>query len=350
MATQWLHRPDRRAHQQALADGLRAGCVAFALLFTVFAVWHAVEFQPAVALVMTPLALVTAALATASYALVRSRRLPTDRVHLLAAGLATAALVNCVVQLALTGSDELTLNVLLLIVGIGVCLVDPVWVAGLSVSFSAVWIAAELLYGPAGWAAGGVADLVIALVVAAMANVLRRRTLSRLLLAQNELRVLSERCELTGLLNRRGFLDAAQRRMTVGRPVTLWFIDVDDLKQVNDQHGHDVGDLLLLCVATALEEVFDEDLVARLSGDEFAVVEDEASPGAQAARLERLEQRLALPTTATGLAVHVSTGTATSRAGQDLSEVLSAADAAMYRDKAAKRSGRISAERRVVVP
>lgn len=349
MATRWLQRPDRRAHQEALADGLRAGCVAFALLFTVFAVWHAVEFEPAVARVMTPLALATAALAVAAYALVSRRRLPTDRAHLLAAGLATAALVNCVVQLALTGSDDLTLNVLLLVVGIGVCLVDPVWVAGLTVTFSAVWIAAEKLYGPSGWAVGGVADLIIAVAVAAMANVLRRRTLARLLLAQEELRVLSERDELTGLLNRRGFLDAALRRMTAGRPVTLWFIDVDDLKQVNDQHGHDVGDLLLLCVATALEEVFSDAVVARLSGDEFAVVEQEASLAAQADRLALLEQRLALPTAATGLPVRVSTGTATSSPGQELSEVLGAADAAMYRAKAARRRRRPSPEPHVVV-
>ena len=335
-----LRGAERRAYDEALADGLRAACVAFALLFTLFAGWHALEFEPAVALVMTPLALTTAALAAAAYASARRRRLPTERVHLLAAGLATAALVNCVVQLALTGTDDLRLNVLLLIVGIGVCLVDPLWVAGLTVALGATWIAAEAAYRPAGWDGGLVADLVIAGAVAAMANVLRRRTLSRQLRAQAELRVLSERCELTGLLNRRGFLDAALRRMSAGRPVTMWFIDVDDLKQVNDRHGHDVGDLLLLCVATALEEVFADAVVARLSGDEFAVVEDEASPTAQAERLARLEQRLALPASATGLPVRVSTGTATSVPGQDLSEVLSAADAAMYRDKAAKRPGR----------
>jgi hypothetical protein len=61
MATHWLHRPDRRAHQEALADGLRAGCAAFAVLFTVFAVWHAFDFGPEVARVMVPLALATGA-------------------------------------------------------------------------------------------------------------------------------------------------------------------------------------------------------------------------------------------------------------------------------------------------
>jgi PleD family two-component response regulator len=70
---------------------------------------------------------------------------------------------------------------------------------------------------------------------------------------------------------------------------------------------------------------------------------------AQSARLAQLEQRLALPTTATGLPVQVSTGTATSEPGQDLSELLSAADAAMYRAKAAKRRRQSDPLPRVVV-
>jgi diguanylate cyclase (GGDEF)-like protein len=172
-----------------------------------------------------------------------------------------------------------------------------------------------------------------------MANVLRRRTLSRLLQAQAALRELSQRCELTGLLNRRGFLEAAERRMDAGS-VTLWFLDVDDLKQVNDRHGHDVGDVLLLSVATALTDVFPDAVVARLSGDEFAVVEGEGPQPAVEERRHELWERMAEAAAATGLPVRVSTGTARSRPGQDLSEALSAADAAMYADNAAKRAAR----------
>lgn len=337
MSTTWLRRPDRLALDDALADGARAGCVAFGVLFTIFAVWHAVDFPPSIAVVMAPLALATAALALGIYAVLRRRPLPAGQAHVLSAVLAAAAFVNCLVQLVLTGSDHLTLNVLLLVIGIGVCLVDPVWVAGLTGSFAASWVVAIAVYGPQGQVWRTVADLLIGLTVAAMANVLRRRTLTRLLNAQDELRRLAERDELTQLYNRRGFLGAAERRMEAGEPVTLWFLDVDDLKQVNDLHGHDVGDLLLLCVAAALEEVFADAVVARLSGDEFAVLESAASPEALQERRRRLDERLALPAIATGMPLRVSTGTATSQPGQELSDVLSVADAAMYRVKLAKR-------------
>ena len=126
--------------------------------------------------------------------------------------------------------------------------------------------------------------------------------------------------------------------MSRGAPVTMWFIDVDDLKQVNDAHGHDAGDLLLLSVARALEDVFPDAVVARLSGDEFAVVEPEAGPESQARRRSRLEDRLAVTAGSPTGQASVSTGTATSRRGQPLAEVLRAADAAMYVTKQAKRA------------
>lgn len=335
-------RADRRAHEQALADGLRPGCLALAVLFAVFAGWHAVDFPFAVARVMVPLALLTAALAAAAYRVLRGGR-SVGHAHLLGAGLATAAFVNCLVQLVLTGDAHLTVNVTMLVVGIGVCLVDPLWVVGLSSSFAVTWVGAIALHGPDGQVSRTVSDLLIGLVVAIMANALRRRTLARLLQAQDELTRLAERCDLTGLLNRRGFLQAAERRMAAGEPVTLWFLDVDDLKPVNDRHGHDAGDALLLSVAGALTEVFPGAVVARLSGDEFAVAERASSPPEQVRRLARLEQRLAEAGARTGLPVRVSTGRATSVPGRGLSDLLSAADAAMYADKAFRRAARAGA-------
>jgi diguanylate cyclase (GGDEF)-like protein len=340
MATRRQLRPDRRAHDEALADGFRPSCAALALLFVVFAIWHAVDFPLSVARTMVPLALATAVLAGATYAVLTRRPLRAGQAHPVAAVLASAAFLNCLVQLVLTGDQHLTVNVLLLIIAIGVCLVDPLWAAGLIAAFALIWVAAVALQGVPGQVSRTVADLLIALIVAAMGNMLRRRTLSRLLQAQASLRALSERCELTGLLNRRGFLSAAELRMAGGHPVTLWFIDVDDLKQVNDRHGHDAGDLLLLSVARALEQVFSDAIVARLSGDEFAVLQGEATREQLAVRRRRLDDRLAMAAVAPHLPVQVSAGTATSRPGQDLSEVLSAADAAMYAVKAAKREAR----------
>jgi diguanylate cyclase (GGDEF)-like protein len=333
-------RSDRHAYGEALADGFRPSCSVLALLFLVFAVWHAVEFPPEVARTMVPVALASAALAGATYVVLGRRRLPPCRAHPLGAVLATVTFANCVVQFALTGDDHLTRNVLLLVIAIGVCLVDPWWIAGLTGGIATSWLVSVALLGTVGQVPRTAADLMIALCVAALASILRRRTLYRLLSAQARLRELSQRCELTGLLNRRGFLDAAERRMLAGHPVTLWFLDVDDLKQVNDRHGHEAGDLLLLAVARALEDVFPDAVVARLSGDEFAVVDADASAADLERRRRRLDARLAVCAGAPGLPVRVSTGTATARSGQDLGEVLGAADAAMYAGKAAKRAAR----------
>ena len=333
-------RTDRRAYADAIVDGFQPASAALGVLFLVFAGWHAVEFPFAISRVMVPLALATAALCAGMYAVLSHRSLRRDEAHPIAAVLVTATYLNCVVQLALTHNAHLTVNVLLLVIAVGVCLVDPYWVAGLTGGIAASWLVAIALQGPPGELSRTVADLLIALIVATMGNVLRRRTLERLLEAQARLRALSERCDLTGLLNRRGFLAAAERQRAGGRPVTLWFIDVDDLKQVNDRDGHDAGDGLLRGVATALQEVFPDAVVARLSGDEFAVLQVDPTSGDIGARQRRLDDRLALDSVLPGRPVQVSTGTATSRPGQPLSELLSAADAAMYVVKAAKRAVR----------
>ena len=83
--------------------------------------------------------------------------------------------------------------------------------------------------------------------------------------------------ELTGLLNRRGFLRIAGEEMHIaragGRGLTLIYIDVDGLKSVNDCYGHEDGDRLLVETAALLRRVFREtDAVARIGGDEFAVL------------------------------------------------------------------------------
>lgn len=102
---------------------------------------------------------------------------------------------------------------------------------------------------------------------------------------------------LTDLYNRRAleaFLDkqarAAQRR---GGPLTLILLDLDDFKEVNDTHGHPVGDLLLQEVAQALlSAVRGSDIVARLGGDEFAVLLPDTDLDAGVRLARRLRHRL----------------------------------------------------------
>ena len=88
---------------------------------------------------------------------------------------------------------------------------------------------------------------------------------------------LAMRDELTGLFNRRGFFELARSMMTTarltGQPLTLFFADLDGLKQINDQHGHEEGDDAIRAAAKVLLATFrQDDVVSRLGGDEFVIL------------------------------------------------------------------------------
>ena len=165
---------------------------------------------------------------------------------------------------------------------------------------------------------------------------------------QREMARLARTDPLTGLLNRRAFLEEIARNIErLDReevPGTLLFTDLDHFKRLNDQQGHEAGDRALCAVATLLRDaVRPTDLVARLGGDEFAIWLNGADHMTAAERAERL--RIDAPnvlTEMTGLEIPVLTlsmGIATRRAksGEDIEALMRRADAAMYE---VKRSGR----------
>lgn len=79
--------------------------------------------------------------------------------------------------------------------------------------------------------------------------------------------------EATGLHNRRYLYEAANKLLIGGELFTLCYLDVDGLKQVNDNHGHAAGDRYLKAVISAVQEqIREKDIMARIGGDEFAVV------------------------------------------------------------------------------
>jgi diguanylate cyclase (GGDEF)-like protein/PAS domain S-box-containing protein len=94
---------------------------------------------------------------------------------------------------------------------------------------------------------------------------------------EEELRALSLIDELTGLTNRRGFFPLAEQQLKLsnrlGRGLFMLYIDVDNLKRINDTSGHKEGDLVLIETANILKDCFREaDVIARISGDEFVVI------------------------------------------------------------------------------
>lgn len=154
--------------------------------------------------------------------------------------------------------------------------------------------------------------------------------------------------ELTGLRNRRGFADVAGQVLEVadrqGLACHVLFLDVDNMKELNDTLGHSAGDAGLRAVATTLKHVLRRsDVAARLSGDEFVVLSVGMDDDQRVGLEQRIRSELAsLRTTrAVGRAVGVSIGWAARPPGSDLAleELMVRADQVMYRDKKL-RSGR----------
>ncbi len=152
---------------------------------------------------------------------------------------------------------------------------------------------------------------------------------------------------LTGLANRVLFSERVAHSVSGNDPgvVSVLFVDLDDFKTINDSLGHRAGDDLLMAVAARLQTcVRDRDLVARLSGDEFAVLLDSAVDRQDAVAVaERLQDALRAPIEIEGREVLVSASVGIAvenRADIARPEVLlQAADVAMYRAKS-KGKGR----------
>lgn len=163
--------------------------------------------------------------------------------------------------------------------------------------------------------------------------------------AMRELKRLATRDALTGLLNRRAFdtvlAEEADRARRFGHPFALVLFDLDHFKSVNDTHGHPAGDAVLAAVARVLESgVRTIDRVARVGGEEFAVLLMETTAPEALAGAERLVEAVRVRPIAAGdalmLPVTISAGVATFPEHEG-AHLLQEADKALY---AAKRGGR----------
>lgn len=152
---------------------------------------------------------------------------------------------------------------------------------------------------------------------------------------------------LTGISNRRRFdqlLDSElERTAQSGTVLAVAYIDLDGLKQINDQHGHATGDIVLQEAARRLERIIDPaDMLARLGGDEYAIIFEPTNIAACQLRLRiraLFDTPIVISDTLT-IQCNASVGIAdTTSAGRNANDLVAAADHAMYDDKHDRQLG-----------
>jgi len=163
---------------------------------------------------------------------------------------------------------------------------------------------------------------------------------------REKLRVVSMTDELTGLYNRRGFFPLAEQQLKIAkrlnREALLLSADMDNLKNINDTLGHKEGDLALIDTATILRESFREsDIIARIGGDEFVVLQIEEIDADSNMITNRLQNNLEIHNTNrnSNNKLSISVGTIRCEPGcpYSVEELLIEADKLMYKHKRNKQ-------------
>lgn len=156
---------------------------------------------------------------------------------------------------------------------------------------------------------------------------------------QDRLHAMAVTDQLTGLYNRRGFITIAEQQLKSAdrskRKGLLAFIDLDGMKRINDNWGHVEGDRALMNAAKLLKQAFREsDIVARIGGDEFAVLASDVSDMMQEVFLTRLKQQGdAYNTLFYTLSMSFGSTFYDPENPCSLDELMSRADTLMYEDK-----------------
>jgi diguanylate cyclase (GGDEF)-like protein len=165
--------------------------------------------------------------------------------------------------------------------------------------------------------------------------------------SENErLATLADTDTLTPLHNRRSFVrsldKAIMNKLRHGTSAAVVFVDVDGMKAINDDNGHQFGDAVLLYLASYfLKSVRSTDVVARLGGDEFALLLDHAHEAGARSRIEGMVQALTDQGFDDGTKAHpikLSWGLAMITEGDSVDGLLARADTEMYDSKRAQRS------------
>lgn len=163
------------------------------------------------------------------------------------------------------------------------------------------------------------------------------------------LRILSLIDDLTGLYNRRGFMTLAEHQMKLSRrkqsAFYLIFADLDDMKVINDTYGHKEGDQALIQTAHLLKETFrGSDIIARMGGDEFAIVAIEPAASSAEQIAQRFQDNIvafnAKKSRPYNLSISVGVVECVPDCLYSLKEMLAQADTLMYQNKAQRKKSR----------
>ncbi len=163
---------------------------------------------------------------------------------------------------------------------------------------------------------------------------------------EEKLRIMSITDELTNLFNRRGFFILADQQLKLAnrqkKGIILHSIDVDNLKSINDTFGHQEGDLVLVETANILKDSFREsDIIARIGGDEFLVLQGESTDDHSDTPVRRLQERLASHNSRTSKKYQLSMSLGTAYFDPEspcsIDELLIQADNRMYDQKKRKK-------------
>ena len=164
---------------------------------------------------------------------------------------------------------------------------------------------------------------------------------------EEELEAISLKDDLTGLYNRRGFFLFAEHHMKIAnrtnRKFLLVIADLDRLKQINDTFGHQEGDLALIETVKVLKETFREsDVIARIGGDEFAIIVVEVSQDADEILTTRLQEHLQNTNSKANrhykLSISIGIACYEPRCPRSIDELMNQADRLMYKQKRSKKA------------
>ncbi len=176
-----------------------------------------------------------------------------------------------------------------------------------------------------------------------------RQVLAELEEYNQKLSGLSQTDELTGLLNRRGFLSLGRQNLTLarrmGRRGNVFFADLDELKKINDSYGHQEGDAAIRAAAEVLKKTFrNVDILARLGGDEFVVLTIDTVPDFVESLKQRLEACISTYNADSGKPYRLSMSLGAvpfeRESTVSLEELLDRADDVLYEEKKRKKAAR----------